>query len=206
MTRDSDLSWSNIKTATNTDATKNSHFHATEYETVNGRVWSSQGDNGNSVWAYSTDWGATRNNVPMSTTDPLYEPDSVYQQPTLIIPFGGRITVGPDRGTFAAGLWTVNNDGTSPRVAWASVVGERAPWAYARQPIARDGQEAVVPLIDRTAGGNTVYFLATAAGGLSWHLVSKIPIAVTGTEGSAVVGPDAAGRIMWRSWGQNPEP
>lgn len=209
MTKDGGATWTNIKTALNVDTTKNSHFHATEYDSVNNKIWSSQGDNGNSQWAYSADWGVTWTNVAIPTTDPLYQADSDYQQPTLIIPFGGRLVVGPDRGTFAAGVWTVNNDGTTPRVAWASVVGERAPWAYSRQPIARSGQEAVVPIIDRLAGSKTVYFIGTADGGLSWHLLSKVPLTYSGSsspEGSGVVGPDAGGRIMWRSMGQNPEP
>ncbi|MBT8159252.1 hypothetical protein KKI43_02130 [Arthrobacter sp. GN70] len=207
MSRDGGLTWSNIKTAKNVDHKKNAHFHGTEYDQFRNRIWSSQGDNDNSMWAFSDDWGISWTNVPIPTTDPLYQADSAYQQPTLIIPFADRLAVTPDRGTFAAGIWTLNSsDGTTPRVAWASVAGERAPFTYGRAPYVHDGDEAIVAIVDRTSGSNSVYIVGTGDSGASWHLLSKIPTAVTGTEGSGIVGPDLAGRVMWRSWGNNPEP
>lgn len=209
LTLDGGQSWSTVKTAVVVDDTKNSHFHGCAYDPSRERLWSSQGDNGNSMWAYSDDLGETWTPVAMSTSDPLYESDSIYQQPTTVLVFDDRVVVSPDRGLrLAAGLWICDPDGAHPRLGWTSPrqgVGEVPPNHFGRSPYVQAGDVAIVNIPDRFSGTKRAYMVGTGDAGLTWHLLSTVTLTASGGGSYPIVGPDADGLVYWKSVG-NPGP
>lgn len=209
LTTDGGQSWSTIKTAVVNNAAKNSHYHGAAYDTARGRIWSSQGDNENSMWAYSDNLGSSWTPVAVPTGHSLYQADSPYQQPTTVISFPSRIAVSPDRGSFAGGVWTMDaTTGDIPWSAWTAPrlgQGESAPNLFGRSPYVQDGNEAIMVIPDRFADTKKAYFVGTGDGGLTWHILSTVTLTAAGGGSVPVCGPDNAGLIYWKSSG-NPEP
>lgn len=209
LTTDGGQSWTTVKTAVNVDTSKNSHFHGAAYDITRGRLWSSQGDNGNSMWAYSDNLGVSWTPVAVPSGHPLYQADSPYQQPTTVISFPDRVAVSPDRGSFAGGVWTMDAaTGDIPWSAWTApryAYGETAPNLFGRSPYVQDGNEAIMVIPDRFAGSLRAYFVGTGDGGLTWHILSTVTLTSSGGGSTPIVGPDNDGLVYWKSVG-NPAP
>jgi hypothetical protein len=101
---DGGQTWRNIKTAVNTDTTKNSHFHGAVHDFVNQakRLYSSQGDNGNSVFSY------TDNPEAATPTWTVVTMPTNFPQPTTVGVFAGRVFISPDSATLTAGIHTLD--------------------------------------------------------------------------------------------------
>lgn len=206
LSTDGGETWASIKTAVVNDGSKNSHFHGCAYDPTRERIWSSQGDNQNSMWAYSDDFGDNWTPVPIPSTDPLYHADSPYQQPTTVVSFPDRVCVTPDRAHTTA-VWSMPADtGATPRVRWRSPNSEVSSATYGRSPYAQAGNKAVIVIPDASSGTNKVYFVGTGDQGLSWHLLYTVDLAVAGAAGVGIVGPDNDGLIYWRSPVGTPAP
>lgn len=203
LSKDGGQTWATVKTAKNTDTLKNSHFHAPciDNSRTPVRYWSSQGDNGNSVFAYSDNEGSTWTEVPIPSNHPLYQSDSTNPQPTVVGVFpGGQMFTSPDR-QLPAGIWSQASDGVGyPSQKWVTPRGEPSHNMFGRQPFVQSGDVAMVVIPDRFVGNKRLYFIATGDAGLSWHKVYEVDMG-TGSASTGVVGPDASGKIYWRSEG-----
>lgn len=199
---DGGQTWRNIKTATNADTTKNSHFHGCAHDPNQGmRLYSSQGDNGNNTFAYTDDPEAA---TPTWTTVTL----NPHPQPTTLGVFPGRLFISPDHASPGiAGIWTLDTATHTPAEAWQGPLRETATDQFGRSPYAQsaDGR-AVVVIPDRLGGTLQAYFVATGDSGKTWHLIHTMPQSELGSASNGVVGPDAGGRIFYKAPSSNPAP
>jgi hypothetical protein len=207
-TSDGGVTWRNIKTANVTNAAKNSHFHGCVHDPNDGmRLWSSQGDNENSRFAYTDNPEAatpTWVNVDMATSHPLYT-ETPGQQPVTVGSFPGRLFVSPDR-LVTAGMWSVPTaTPENPEEVWESPNYERSQNVFGRSPYAQSDTRAVVIIPDRLEGTKKAYFIGTGDSAKTWHLLHTMELTAPGSGSLGVVGPDAAGMIYYRSVG-NPAP
>jgi hypothetical protein len=205
---DGGQTWRNIKTAYNGDTTKNSHFHGCAHDpNQDMRLWSSQGDNGNSRFSYTDNPEAatpTWVDVNMDAAHPLYT-ETPGQQPVTVGAFPGRLFVSPDR-LVTSGMWSVPTaTPDNPEEVFQSPNAEVSSNVFGRSPYAQSDSRAVVIIPDRLQGTNKAYFVGTGDSGKTWHLLHTMNLTAPGTGSLGVVGPDSAGLIYYRSIG-NPAP
>lgn len=200
-TSDGGQTWRNIKTSKNTDPTKNSHYHGCAHDPHNGmRLYSSQGDNGNNVFAYTDD----PESVTPTWTVVATVPDL---QPVTVGVFPDRVFLSPDDTINRAGMWVADPAAlTAPVEVWQSPNAETATFTFGRSPYAQDTERAVVIIPDRFTGTNLAYFVGTGDSGKTWHLLYTMPLASAGSGSNSLVGPDGDGLIYYKSPAVNPAP
>lgn len=197
---DGGQTWRNIKTAINTDTSKNSHFHGCAHDRATGRLYSSQGDNGNSTFSYTDN---PEDVAPTWITVTF----AIHPQPVTLGVFpDGKLFWSPDHATGDAGIWAaLATDIAAAEPVYWTPDDEIATQQFGRSPYAQTDKRAVVCVPDRLGGGLKAYFVGTGDQGRTWHLIHTMPLTSLGSGSLGIVGPDSDGFIYYKSSG-NPSP
>lgn len=199
---DGGQTWRNVKQTPLVEPAINSHHH-TGLIRPSGRIYTSDGDGPNGFFGYSDDLGKSWVPVP---TDPDIQIDAnYYAQPTTLIDFGDGIAMSPDRGPYIPGMWRMDPDTGSMRIAYELTEGGpygNAAAQYGRSIYAQagpQGKNAYAMLPDGGSGNKTAFILGTPDGGRRWRIVATVPWG-TGNLRNGIVGPDRNGYMHMRGF------
>lgn len=196
-------SWKLVRSDAPITTEVNNHCH-TGLIRADGRIYVSDGDGTNNWFGYSDDQGTSWVPVP---TDPRVQIDSFpYSQPTVLIDFGDRIALSPDRGPYQPGMWTLDPNSQAQSIVWE--LAEGGPYSDASKQYARSvfaqagptGQAAYVMFPPAGSGNTDVFIAATPDGGRRWGVVATIPNGDQ-TLNTGVYGPDRHGNLFMRGAG-----
>lgn len=193
---DGGVTFSTLRTGTVNNPVVNSHWHNSAYDVEHSRIWASHGDGANAWCGYSDDHGTTWTEHTITEGENLGVVGA--HQPTAIIPLRHRLAMAPDSGALDTGIWQATKPGLTLAAVHTTIPGVETYDQYGQAPYALDGDECYVAFGPSGADTDALHVAATGDGGRSWHNVYTQPLN-GGAHTSGIVGPDAAGRLAWKS-------
>lgn len=200
MSLDGGQTFTSIRSCPVNDENVNAHMHAACYDPVYGRIWCANGDGINSELSYSDDLGETWTVLETGG-------NSIYHQPTVLLPFQHRIVGARDSGSLGAGVNSLSPRTGAPREDYTIDPSIQASKQFGNCPQAfdREAGEAYVAFADSGSGTNKLWILATGDGGRTWHEVHERDT-TTSSFTQGIVGPDKNDMLYLPGFDPSPGP
>lgn len=208
MSRDGGETYTTIHTLEPIQGQERCHYHASTFDRLTGRIYTSIGDIANAKVIYSDDFGSKWTEIPNTLPTPL--------QTTSLVNLANKLVLCPDRDGYYASIWTMTKGETStineiPKFDLAfnkKIANIKAQYQYVGYPfvVSNSGIECYVPFMDFGANNKTIYIVATNDGGETWHtiLVDNYNDKFTANT-FGILGYDKNGNLYMKYQGNNPE-